>query len=51
MSVVFRLAGVADVPAVVSLLRDDMLGQAREGLDMDDYIAAFTRCNPKVTII
>ena len=41
MSVVFRLAGVADVPAVVALLRDDMLGQAREGLDMDDYIAAF----------
>jgi GNAT superfamily N-acetyltransferase len=41
MSVVFRLAEAGDVPAIVALLRDDALGQAREGLEIGDYIAAF----------
>lgn len=41
MSVVFRLAEAGDVPAIVALLRDDALGQAREGLEIGDYTAAF----------
>jgi GNAT superfamily N-acetyltransferase len=41
MSVVFRLAEAGDVPAIVALLRDDALGQAREGLEMADYVTAF----------
>ncbi|WP_372839525.1 GNAT family N-acetyltransferase [Phaeovulum sp.] len=37
----WREASVADVPAVVALLADDMLGAAREGEDMTPYLAAF----------
>jgi len=41
MSVTFRAAEEADVPAVVALLTDDSLGAKREGTDMADYLAAF----------
>jgi len=41
MSVRFRPARRADVPAVIELLREDRLGRARETLPMDDYLAAF----------
>ncbi|TKW67135.1 MAG: GNAT family N-acetyltransferase [Paracoccus denitrificans] len=37
----FRLAERADVPAVVSLLCDDVLGQTRESADLSLYYAAF----------
>ncbi len=39
--ITFRKATEADVPAVLSLLQDDMLGQAREGADLGHYQAAF----------
>ena len=38
---VFREATRADVPAVVDLLADDILGQTRERAGMDQYLAAF----------
>ncbi|MEM7752654.1 MAG: GNAT family N-acetyltransferase [Pseudomonadota bacterium] len=41
MSAVFREATVADVPAVVDLLRDDVLGQGREAGEMAPYLARF----------
>ncbi|MGB8622428.1 MAG: GNAT family N-acetyltransferase [Paracoccaceae bacterium] len=41
MSVVFRTATRADVPAVVALLADDSLGAAREGADLARYLEAF----------
>ncbi len=41
MSVAFRQATRADVPAVLALLQDDRLGAAREGADLDHYLAAF----------
>ncbi len=41
MSVTFRDAARADVPAVVALLSDDTLGSTREGLDITPYLAAF----------
>lgn len=41
--ITFRKATEADVPAVLALLQDDMLGQAREGADLDHYQAAFAR--------
>jgi len=41
MSVVFREATRADVPAVLALLRDDALGSAREDADLAHYLAAF----------
>ncbi len=41
MSVVFREATRADVPAVLDLLEDDRLGAAREGADLDHYLKAF----------
>ena len=38
---IWREATRADVPAVVALLVDDMLGRSRERADMDHYLAAF----------
>ena len=42
-SIVLRLAAVGDVPAIVSLLADDVLGSSREseGDDLAPYLAAF----------
>ena len=37
----FRPANRGDVPAVVALLRDDMLGQGREQAAEQTYLAAF----------
>lgn len=41
MSVRFREARRDDVPAVVALLQDDVLGSGREADDMAPYLAAF----------
>lgn len=41
MNVRFRPAYRDEVPAVVALLADDVLGQARERADMEPYLAAF----------
>jgi len=41
MPVTFRPATIADVPAVLDLLADDVLGAAREGGDVAPYLAAF----------
>lgn len=41
MHLTFREARRADVPAVVALLADDMLGATRERQDMAVYLAAF----------
>lgn len=41
MMVQFRLAVRDDVPEVVTLLKDDVLGQGRESGDMTPYLAAF----------
>lgn len=41
MSVVFREARREDVPAVVAMLADDVLGQGRERDDLGAYHAAF----------
>ena len=41
MSVTFREARRDDVPAVVALLADDMLGRQREREDLAAYLAAF----------
>lgn len=38
---IWREAVESDVPAVVALLRDDVLGQGREGADLAQYEAAF----------
>ena len=38
---IWRPATRADVPAVLALLADDMLGRAREGTDLAPYLAAF----------
>lgn len=43
MTVTFRPATRAEVPAVLDLLRDDSLGATREGADMANYLAAFER--------
>ncbi len=37
----FRLATRADVPAVVALLADDVLGRGRESAELAPYLAAF----------
>lgn len=37
----FRTATAADVPEVVALLADDVLGAGREGTDMAPYLVAF----------
>ena len=39
---IWREAVAADIPAVVALLRDDMLGQGRELSDLQTYLDAFT---------
>ena len=39
----FRLARRSDLPAIVALLADDALGQARETKDIAPYEAAFDR--------
>ncbi|MFU1476474.1 N-acetyltransferase family protein [Roseovarius sp. C7] len=39
----FRHATRDDVPVVVAMLRDDILGQGRERRDMAHYLAAFDR--------
>ncbi|WP_299358392.1 GNAT family N-acetyltransferase [uncultured Paracoccus sp.] len=39
----WREAGRSDVPAIVALLRDDVLGRNREDGDMGAYLAAFDR--------
>ncbi|WP_245155616.1 GNAT family N-acetyltransferase [Paracoccus ravus] len=41
MTLTFRLADAGDVPAVVGLLADDMLGQNREQGELAVYLAAF----------
>lgn len=41
MTLRFRPASRDEVPAVVALLADDMLGRTREGADMQPYLAAF----------
>lgn len=38
---IWREATRADVPAVVALLADDVLGQGRESADLAPYLAAF----------
>jgi GNAT superfamily N-acetyltransferase len=38
---IFRAATDEDIPAVVALLADDVLGQGREGGDLRRYVAAF----------
>lgn len=43
MTVVFRQARRDDVPSVIALLVDDMLGQGREASGIDPYLAAFDR--------
>lgn len=43
MNVTFRLAALADVPAVLDLLVDDALGATRESADLDLYRDAFAR--------
>lgn len=39
----FRPAARTDVPAIVALLSDDMLGAAREAADIVPYLAAYDR--------
>ena len=41
MTVQFRPASRDEVPAVLSLLADDVLGRNREGTDLQPYLAAF----------
>ena len=41
MTVVFREASEADIPAVLALLTDDYLGSTRESDALDPYIRAF----------
>lgn len=43
MSVTFRRAGREDVPAIVALLADDVLGAGRENTDLTPYFAAFEK--------
>ncbi len=49
----FRDAHCRDVPAIVSLLSDDPLGQAREGAELKAYLDAFDRitANPMHQLI
>ncbi len=41
MTIRFREGRRADVPAVVALMADDILGKGRETAGMDHYLAAF----------
>jgi GNAT superfamily N-acetyltransferase len=43
VTVAFREATRADVPAIVAMLRDDSFGVERETADMGAYLAAFDR--------
>ncbi|MCV3270471.1 GNAT family N-acetyltransferase [Roseobacter sinensis] len=43
MSLTFRPATREEVADVIALLQDDVLGAAREGLDLAEYEAAFDR--------
>ncbi|WP_299830048.1 GNAT family N-acetyltransferase [uncultured Roseobacter sp.] len=43
MTLTFRPAERGEVAAIVALLQDDMLGSAREGSDLETYLAAFDR--------
>ncbi len=43
MTVVFREAVPADVPDIIALLADDVLGQGRERSDISVYAKAFER--------
>lgn len=43
MSVTFRTATERDVPAVLALLSDDILGARRETTDLQPYLSAFRR--------
>ncbi|MEX0369121.1 MAG: GNAT family N-acetyltransferase [Tateyamaria sp.] len=53
MSIVFREANSADIPAILNLLRDDMLGSAREHAEPQTYMRAFrdVEADPKNTIV
>lgn len=53
MTVTFRDAVVADLPAIVALLRDDVLGQGREGDDLARYRQAFAviEAHPDTAVI
>ena len=53
MTVRFRRATVADVPAIVGMLADDSLGASREGGDLSLYLAAFARVegDPRAIIL
>ena len=41
MTLRFREAVEADLSSIVALLSDDILGQGREGVDLEDYRKAF----------
>lgn len=43
MTVQFRAATEQDVPAIVALLADDVLGQAREQADLSHYTETFRK--------
>ncbi len=43
MTVAFREATRADVPAIIAMLRDDSFGAERETAEMGAYLAAFDR--------
>lgn len=53
MALSFRDARRADVAAIVALLADDPLGQAREGSDLAPYLAAYDEvaANPAQQLI
>lgn len=53
MQVTFRTAERADVPAILALLKDDVLGAAREADELALYLAAFDEiaADPKAQII
>lgn len=53
MAVSFRDAKAGDVAALVAMLADDPLGQAREGSDLAPYLAAFAEiaANPAHQLI
>ena len=44
---IWREATRADVPAVVALLADDMLGHGRESAGVAPYLAPSTPCRTK----
>lgn len=46
--ITFRTATADDVSAVLNLLKDDMLGQGREGADLSHYQAAFAAMQAEI---